>query len=80
MITEGAYEVQKVLDNRLTTCKQESWPMYYLHYKYTDKRIPWNIINYIGHVVNKKLTRKILQSYRKEEYELFDKNSYTYYW
>ena len=44
MIPEGEYEVQKVLDNRLTTCKQESWPMYYLHFKCFDDNISYSII------------------------------------
>ena len=44
MIPEGEYEVQKVLDNRLTTCKQESWPMYYLHFKCFDKNVSYSIL------------------------------------
>ena len=44
MIPEGEYEVQKVLNNRLTTCKQESWPMYYLHFKCFDKNVSYSIL------------------------------------
>ena len=48
MIPEGEYEVQKVLDNRLTTCKQESWPMYYLHFKCFEDNISYSILIFIN--------------------------------